>query len=165
MNHVPPTGSVGGSGRSSLPYFWIAFGSALGGVARFGCTQWIARLYGRDFPWGTLTVNVVGSLIIGFFATLSGADGRLLVSPNVRRFVMVGFCGGYTTFSAFSLQTLELIEKRAFLEAGINILASTLLCLVFVWLGYFIAAALNASGGRKGSSGPPASGRRGPAQR
>jgi fluoride exporter len=152
MNPARQRRSFRGSARLSLPYLWIAFGSALGGVARFGCTQWAQRVTGPNFPWGTLTVNVAGSLIIGFFATLSGPEGRLLVSPNIRQFVMVGFCGGYTTFSSFSLDTLELIRRHAFPEAAFNILCSTALCLVFVWLGYLIAAALNSAGGRSRSS-------------
>ena len=127
-----------------ITYLWIAIGSALGGMSRYACSRYIALWFGETFPWGTITVNVVGSFIIGFFATLTGPDGRLLVAPDVRQFVMVGFCGGYTTFSSLSLQTLELIRNRDFAEAGANILLSVLLCMIAVWLGFVGANSLNA---------------------
>jgi CrcB protein len=126
-----------------MSYLWVAIGGALGSVARFWCSGFVAQTVGGTFPWGTMVVNVVGSFIIGFFGTLTGADGRLLVSPDIRTFVMVGFCGGYTTFSSFSLQTLELIRNRDFAEAGSNVLLSVALCLVAVILGSVAAAWLN----------------------
>jgi len=122
-------------------YLWIAVGSALGGMARYWCSAIAARLLGETFPWGTLLVNIVGSLIIGFFATLTGPDGRLLVGSTTRLFVMVGFCGGYTTFSSLSLQTLNLIHDGEFLYAGLNIAASVVLCLLAVWIGHVLATA------------------------
>jgi len=128
-----------------ITYLWIAVGSALGGMSRYACSRYIALWFGDTFPWGTITVNVVGSFIIGFFATLTGPDGRVIVSPNMRLFVTVGFCGGYTTFSSFSLQTLDLIRNRDFAEAGMNILLSVLLCMVAVWLGYVAANFLSGS--------------------
>jgi CrcB protein len=124
-------------------YLWIAFGSALGGVARYWCSGFVANLYGQTFPWGTLVVNVVGSFIIGFFNTITGPDGRLLVGSIARQFVMVGFCGGYTTFSSFSLQTLNLIREDEWLRAGGNIGLSVVSCMVAVWLGHVVAVALN----------------------
>ena len=124
-------------------YLWIAIGSALGGVARFWCSGFVATRIGELFPWGTLFVNVTGSFIIGFFATLTGPDGRLLVGPTVRQFVMVGFCGGYTTFSSFSLQTLGLLRDGDWLRAGLNIGGSVLMCMIGVWLGHVAAASLN----------------------
>lgn len=90
-----------------------------------------------------MTVNVTGSFIIGFLATISGPDGRLLVPPDLRQFLLVGFCGGYTTFSSFSLQTLALIREGDMLEAGANIVLSVALCMVAVWLGTVAAALLN----------------------
>ena len=75
-----------------LNYFWIAVGSALGGMARYWCSGVAARLLGETFPWGTLFVNIAGSFIIGFFATLTGPDGRILVGSTARLFVMIGFC-------------------------------------------------------------------------
>ena len=124
-------------------YFWIAIGSALGGIARYWCSGVAARLIGETFPWGTLIVNVVGSLIIGFFATLTGPDGRLFVGSTARQFVMVGFCGGYTTFSSFSIQTLNLMNDGEWLYAGFNIVASVVLCLLAVWLGHIAAVSIN----------------------
>lgn len=132
-----------------MTYVWIAVGSALGGVSRFACSRFIALWFGETFPWGTLAVNVVGSFVIGFFATLSGPDGRVMISPDMRQFVTVGFCGGYTTFSSFSWQTLELIRNNDLAEAGGNVLLSVALCMLAVWLGYVAAAALN--GLRSGS--------------
>jgi CrcB protein len=126
-----------------LIYLCIAVGSALGGMARYWCSGFIAAAVGETFPWGTLIINVVGSFVIGFFATLTGPDGRLLVSSVTRQFVMVGICGGYTTFSSFSLQTLNLARDGEFLHAGLNVSLSVVLCLVSVWLGHIAAATLN----------------------
>ena len=126
-----------------MTYFWIALGSALGGMARYWCSGLIADKVGALFPWGTITVNVVGSFIIGFVATLTGPDGRVMVHPDARQFVMLGFCGGYTTFSSFSLQTLNLIRDGEWLLAAANIVVSVVACLVAVVLGHFAAATLN----------------------
>ena len=128
-----------------ITYVWIALGGALGSVARFGCSSLAARWFGETFPWGTLVINVVGSFVIGLFATLTGPDGRVLVAPDVRQFVMVGICGGYTTFSSFSLQTLNLMRDGDMLRAGANVVGSVVLCLVAVWLGHVGASALNQS--------------------
>lgn len=124
-------------------YFWIAVGSALGGIARYWCSGVAARLIGETFPWGTLIVNVVGSFVIGFFATLTGPEGRIFVGSTARQFVMVGFCGGYTTFSSFSIQTLELVQDGEWLQASGNIVGSVILCLVAVWIGHALAVTLN----------------------
>lgn len=125
-------------------YLWIAIGSALGGVARYWCSLMAARVLGETFPWGTLIVNIVGSLIIGFFATIAGPDGRLFVGTTARQFVMVGLCGGFTTFSSFSLQTLNLMHDGEWLYVGLNIGASVILCLLAVWIGHVAAANFNA---------------------
>jgi CrcB protein len=125
-------------------YFWIGLGSALGGMARYWFSGVIARLIGETFPWGTLFVNVLGSLIIGFFATVTAPDGRLFVDQTTRQFVMLGILGGYTTFSSFSLQTLSLINDGEWLYAGLNIGASVVLCLLAVWIGHVIAEHYNA---------------------
>jgi fluoride exporter len=126
-----------------VTYLWIGLGSALGGMARYWCSGLVANRFGETFPWGTLTVNVIGSFVIGFVATLTAPDGRLLVGSNARQFVMVGVLGGYTTFSSFSLQTLALARDGEWLRAGTNIVLSVVLCLVAVWLGHIAAAALN----------------------
>ena len=124
-------------------YFWIAIGNAIGGVARYWCSGVAARLIGETFPWGTLIVNVVGSFIIGVFATLTGPDGRVFVGTTARQFVMVGLCGGYTTFSSFSQQTLTLMSDGEWLQASFNIASSVVLCLLAVWLGHIAAFSLN----------------------
>src|SRR5258708_13370716 len=113
-----------------MTYLWVALGGALGSVARFGCSSLIANWFGQTFPLGTLVINVVGSLIIGFFATITGPDGRVLVPGDVRQFVTIGLCGGYTTFSSFSLQTLSLAQDGEYVRAGLNIFASVVLCLL-----------------------------------
>jgi fluoride exporter len=125
-------------------YFWVAFGSALGGIARFWCSGFVAALIGETFPWGTLLINVIGSFVIGLFATLTGVDGRLLVGSVTRQFVMVGLCGGYTTFSSFSLQTLNLINDGEWLHASANVVLSVVLCVIGVWVGHIMALAFNA---------------------
>jgi CrcB protein len=123
-------------------YLWIALGSALGGMGRYWLSGLI--LVEETFPWGTLAVNVIGSLIIGFFATLTGPDGRLLMGTIARQFFMIGVCGGFTTFSSFSLQTLALANDGQWFYVGLNIGGSVILCLLAVWLGHIIAAQINA---------------------
>jgi len=124
-------------------YLWISLGGALGTGARFWFSGLIARHFGESFPWGTLLVNVSGSLAIGFFATLTDPGGRLLVNPTARQVFMIGICGGYTTFSSFSLQTLKLLQEKEWLHAGANIVGSVLLCLLAVWVGHVLAELLN----------------------
>jgi CrcB protein len=126
-----------------ITFVWVALGGALGSVARYGCSLLVAGWIGETFPWGTLMINVVGSFVIGFFAGLTGPDGRVLVSPDIRQFVLVGVCGGYTTFSSFSLQTLNLVRAGDMLAAGGNIVGSVVLCLLAVWIGAVGAGALN----------------------
>lgn len=124
-------------------YLWIAIGSALGGMARYWCSEAIEQRIGEAFPWDTLVVNILGSFIIGFFATITGPEGRLVVSPEIRHFVMIGVCGGYTTFSSFSLQTLNLLRDGEFLHACFNVVLSVVLCLIFVSVGYILATFFN----------------------
>ena len=124
-------------------YFWVMLGSALGGGARYWCSGIAAHHFGYAFPAGTILVNVVGSFVIGFFATLTEPDGRFLVSTEARLFVMVGLCGGYTTFSSFSLQTLTLIREGQAGLAGANIGLSFALCMLAVWLGHVAALWIN----------------------
>ncbi len=128
-------------------YFWIAIGSALGGVARHALNGLAESQLGSSFPWGILIINVTGSFAIGFIYTLSGPDGRWVLSSESRQFLMVGICGGYTTFSSFSLRTLLMMREGALMRAGANIALSVVLCLVAAWLGQVAAAAINASKG------------------
>jgi len=126
-------------------YFWVAAGSALGGVARFWLSGFVADRLGRTFPWGTLVVNVSGSLIIGLLASLTAPEGRL--SPRAHQltfsFLMMGVCGGYTTFSSFSLQTLSLAQEGQWWQAAGNMVFSAAFCLGAVWLGYALGQILN----------------------
>jgi len=130
-----------------MTYLWIAIGGAIGSVGRFWLSGLIANRFGATFPWGTIIVNVTGCLVIGFFNTLTGTEGRWLVSPTTRTFFMIGICGGYTTFSSFSLQTLNLANDGEWLYAGANILYSVALCLLGVWLGHTLAVYLNSMKG------------------
>jgi len=126
-----------------LTYLWVALGGALGSVGRFWLSGLVATRYGESFPMGTLVVNVTGSFVIGCLAALSAPEGRLLVSPQARQFLMIGVCGGYTTFSSFSLQTLNLLRDREWFFAGGNVLLSVLLCMIAVWLGYLLGSVFN----------------------
>lgn len=130
-----------------LSYIWVGLGGAIGSMARFWASGIVARHFGETFPWGTLIVNVSGSFIIGLFATLTGPDGPWLASPSFRQFFMLGICGGYTTFSSFSLQTLNLARDDEWFDAGANTLLSVVLCLFGVWAGHVVAANLNPAKG------------------
>ncbi len=126
--------------------FLIFLGGGLGSVARWLASGLVATRFGEAFPWGTLVVNVSGSFVIGFFAAWTGPGGRSTVPPAFRQFFMLGICGGYTTFSSFSLQTLSLMQSGEWWRAGGNCILSVALCLIGVWLGHAVALAL--SGGR-----------------
>ncbi|MEY2544852.1 MAG: fluoride exporter [Verrucomicrobiota bacterium] len=126
-----------------LNYFFVALGGAIGTAARFWISGVAADRFGQTFPFGTLVVNVTGSFAVGAFAALADPDGRWLVSPSFRQFFMIGVCGGYTTFSSLSLQTLALAQQGEWFRAAANSIASVLLCLVAVWLGHFTLSLLN----------------------
>ncbi len=126
-----------------MTYLWVALGGAIGTVGRFWLSGWVAQKFGPTFPLGTLLINVSGSFIIGFFATLTGPEGGFLVNPTFRTFFMIGICGGYTTFSSFSLQTLNLAQDGEWLYAGLNCVLSLVLCLIAVWLGHIAGLFLN----------------------
>jgi len=128
-------------------YLLVALGGAIGTVGRYWLSGVVAQTVGETFPWGTLLINVTGSFVIGFFGTLTGPDGRIFASANTRQFVMTGICGGYTTFSSFSLQTLNLMNDGQTLYAGSYIVLSVTLCLIGVWLGVALASMLNAMQG------------------
>lgn len=120
----------------------VMLGGALGTLARYLVSVSTLAL-SRDLPWGTIGINITGSFIIGFFGTLTLAHGRFPVSENTRLFVLVGFCGGFTTFSSFSLQTFTLLREGAMLRAAINVVASVLFCVGAAAVGHLLAAGLN----------------------
>ncbi len=128
---------------TGLTYLCIGAGSALGGMGRFWLTGVIGARVGEFFPWGTLVVNITGSFAIGLFIAVTGAGGRLAVTPRFAQFFTVGVCGGYTTFSAFSQQTLKLAQTGQWWHAGANVALSILLCLAGVWLGHWLGQAFN----------------------
>lgn len=124
-------------------YAAVAVGGGLGSLARHLSAVAMVALFGPGFPWGTLAVNVLGSFLIGLYASLSEPGGRLRPGPLQRQFVMTGFCGGFTTFSIFSLETVLLVQRGATDLALIYVVVSLALWLVFVWSGYRIGASLN----------------------
>jgi len=115
----------------------IAIGGAAGSVLRYGVSQGIHALVGRGFPWGTLVVNSLGSLLVGFIFVY--LVERSAVSEVLRAALFIGLLGGFTTFSTFSLETLVLIEEASYLKAVINIFISVVLCLAGAWLGMTLA--------------------------
>jgi len=135
------------SSKTAILYACVATGSVLGGLARWLASLLILPISG--FPLATLFVNVTGSFIIGFYATLSGPDGRVFATAQQRQFVMTGFCGGYTTFSSFSLDTVRLLRAGMTETAFLNIALSVVTWLLAVWLGYAAAARLNRLKGDK----------------
>ncbi len=124
-------------------YLWIGLGSGLGGMARYWMSGVVAQRFGESFPAGTLFVNVTGSFLIGLVAALSDPEERLLISPAARQFLMLGMFGGYTTFSSFSLQTLNLARNGEWMFSMANIALSVILCLLAVWLGQLAGQQLN----------------------
>jgi fluoride exporter len=126
-----------------MMYAWVALGGALGSVARYAVSLGTARWLGAGFPWGTLFVNVSGSFAIGLLAALVAADGRPLLGVDARAFLLVGALGGFTTFSSFSLETLELARAGAHGAAALNVALSLVSCLTGVWLGFASAGVLN----------------------
>jgi fluoride exporter len=132
-----------------LTLFWVFVGGGLGSLARYGMSGWAARSFGEMFPWGTIVVNVTGSFVIGFIAALASPEGRLDSQSRAfaTQFLMIGVCGGYTTFSSFSLQTLNLLRDGEWLYAGGNILFSVVLCMIAVWLGWLLGTVITSSKG------------------
>ncbi len=120
-----------------MTWLWVALGGAMGSMGRHGIGLWLTRHEG--FPWGTLAANIGGSFIIGIGSGLFIDEQRKSTSAS---FLMPGFCGGFTTFSAFSLQTVGLMREQAWLKAGANIGGSVLLCLLFTGLGWMLGNAL-----------------------
>ena len=132
-----------------IAYLWVALGGALGSVSRYWLSGLVANRFGHTFPWGTLVINVTGSFVIGVIGALASPEGRM-DSPSrafATQFLMIGICGGYTTFSSFSWQTLRLLQDREWLYAGGNVLLSVTLCMIAVWLGYALGSALSSMKG------------------
>jgi CrcB protein len=127
--------------NTAILYVCVAIGGMLGSIARYLVSLVIPAVAG--FPWATLFVNVTGSFIIGFYSTLTGPDGRMFAGTRQRQFVMTGFCGGYTTFSAFSLETFRLLHGGMIKTAFSYIAVSVVTWLLAVWLGYAWANRLN----------------------
>ena len=136
------TGSAKSNARNTaILYACVAIGGMLGSIARYLASLLIPAAAG--FPWATLFVNISGSFVIGFYGTLTGPDGRLFAGTRQRQFVMTGFCGGYTTFSAFSLETFRLLHAGMTKTAFSNITVSVVTWLLAVWLGHVLASRLN----------------------
>ena len=126
----------------NIAYLWIALGGALGSVGRYWVNGLVSGKFDAAFPWGTLAVNVTGSFIIGVIGALAMPEGRLDTPSRIfaTQFLMIGVCGGYTTFSSFSLQTLNLLRDREWLYAGGNVLLSVVLCMIAVWGGWMLGS-------------------------
>ncbi len=129
-----------------ITYLWIAFGGALGSMVRYALAEYIVGRHASPFPWAVLIVNATGSFVIGVLAALLGPGGRWPASTDVRLFLMVGICGGYTTFSSFSLQTFDLLRGGAPWLAAWNVVGSVSACLVAVALGYSAGTSLGQRG-------------------
>lgn len=126
-----------------LLYLYVAAGTAIGGVLRASVSLAAIALAGGGFPWGTLVANVAGSFVIGFYATLTEPEGRLFVGARERQFVMTGICGGFTTFSVFSLETVGYAAGGNYGLAALNVSVSVIGWLAAVWLGHALATRLN----------------------
>ena len=122
----------------AMAYLWVMVGSAIGGALRYAIGRWMLAL-GSGFPYGTLLINVVGSFVIGYFGTLTLQGGKYAASDNMRLFVMVGFCGGFTTFSSFSLQLFDSMRAGAWGRAMGNVVLSVVLCVGAVAVGHLLA--------------------------
>src|ERR1700686_713368 len=116
----------------------VALGGAMGSVARFWLTSAMTALTGPRFPWGTLLINVLGSFVIGLVAGLTLTPVRVAMPPDIRIFLMTGICGGFTTFSAFSLQTLELLQNGDVVPAFGYAIGSVVLCLIATYCGWLL---------------------------
>jgi CrcB protein len=121
-----------------MSYLWVTIGSAIGGLFRYAISRWMLPL-SLQFPFGILLINVLGSFVIGYFGTLTLQNGKYPASDSLRLFVMVGICGGFTTFSSFSLQTFDLLRSGAWGRALANATLSVILCVAAVGLGHKLA--------------------------
>lgn len=119
-----------------INYILVGIGAAIGGTVRYWISNVIYIIFSENFPYGTLVVNVVGSFILGFLMFYS--NDREFLSPQLRLFLTVGFCGGFTTFSTFSFETMNLFRETQYLLGSVNILLNLLLCLIGVFLAYLV---------------------------
>jgi fluoride exporter len=119
-------------------YLWVALGSAIGGCLRYALGRTVLDQH-TTFPWSTVLINIIGSFVIGFFGTLTVSGSRFQVPESIRIFVMIGLCGGFTTFSSFSMQTYDLLRTGSWGKALFNVGLSVLLCLGAVALGHVVA--------------------------
>lgn len=120
-----------------MAYLWIALGAVVGASARYFLSGFIAKLFSSSFPYGTLVINITGSVLLGFF--LVWTSERVLIDSRWRLLIAIGFCGSYTTFSSYAFETFALFEQGQWLLAGSNVIASNLLCLVSVLTGAALA--------------------------
>lgn len=118
----------------------IAIGGAFGAVGRYASSQWVYAVLGRSFPFGTLVVNVAGSFLMGLLAVL--LIEKMVAGPELRAFLMIGFLGSFTTFSTFSLETVNLISSGETIKAGVNMLISVFVCVTACWMGMVLARQL-----------------------
>ncbi len=124
----------------------VAVGGAIGSLLRYWLAEILGATLGTAFPWGVLIVNITGCFIIGLFGAVAAQLQTQDTTQFIRYFVMAGICGGYTTFSAFSLQTFQFIQKSEWLYAGAYITSSVILCLVATWTGTICAALISVEG-------------------
>lgn len=118
-------------------YILVSFGAAVGGAARYWLTSAIYTILPLTFPYGTLSVNFIGSLIIGI--VMFYFDSNELISPATRIFITTGFCGGLTTFSTFSYETVKLMQDAEYFLSAVNVIANVVLTIAAVILAYFIS--------------------------
>ena len=120
-----------------MAYLWVAFGAVVGASARYFLSSFIAELIPSGFPYGTLIINITGSVLLGFF--LAWTSEQVLIDPRWRLLIAIGFCGSYTTFSSYAFETFALGEQGQWLLMGLNVIASNLLCLISVLAGAALA--------------------------
>lgn len=124
-------------------YLAVGLGAALGSLARWLVSLGLLACCGNGFAWGTLAVNLLGSFLIGLYATISEPDGRLPSGPALRQFWLAGFCGGFTTFSIFSLEAVLFVQRGEWLSAAVQVLLLPPLWLLAVWVGYRVGERVN----------------------
>jgi fluoride exporter len=130
-----------------MTYLLVAIGGALGSMMRYGLSGLVMEMAGGTFPYGTMFVNVTGALLIGVLASFAAPESRFFLPLSARLFLMTGICGGYTTFSTFSLETFNLLREGEFLPAIANMLLSVAVCVISVWIGYSAVLILSRSRG------------------